>query len=129
MPSVMDQLKKLNEQREQLLEGAKKEALDAIHAAIETLRELGFHYRVVEGEGTSVGNFTPSRKTGSRRTGIRQDVLKAVKGAKDGVSRSTLLEAMGAKGDKSAEQSISNALAALKKAGSLTADDGVYKAA
>ncbi len=64
--------------------------------------------------------------TGKRRTGIRDEVLAKVKAHPEGIARAPLLEEMGVKGDKSGEQSVSNALAALKKAGIITADDGVY---
>ena len=46
----------------------------------------------------------------------------------DGLTRGELLPAMNAHGDKAAEQSISNALAALKKAGRLTQGGKTYKA-
>ena len=47
--SVLDKLKALDEERAKLLEGAKKEALEAAHKAVATLNELGFQYRLVEG--------------------------------------------------------------------------------
>jgi hypothetical protein len=47
--SVLGKLKALDEERAKLLEGAKKEALEAAHEATAALNELGFHYRLVEG--------------------------------------------------------------------------------
>jgi hypothetical protein len=49
--SVLDQLKKLDEQRSSLLAGAKKEALDKAKAAVDELNTLGFSYSLVEGDG------------------------------------------------------------------------------
>lgn len=127
--SVLDQIRKLDEQKASLLQGAKKEALDAAHTAIKNLAELGFHYRLVQGDDYTPTVRAPRATGGTRRTGIRDQVLHLVNEQGDGITRSKLLEVMDAKGDKSAEQSISNALAALKKAGTLTAVGGVYKVA
>ena len=119
--SVLDQIRKLDEQKAKLLKDAKAEALAAAEKAIADLRELGFNYRLVLA-GTDTGN--PKK----RRTGIRDEVLASVKAHPKGFNRADLLEAMNVKGDKSGEQSVSNALSALKRAGTITTDDGVYKA-
>ena len=47
--SVLDELKALNEQREKLLEAAKREALEKAEKAVAELNGLGFHYSLVEG--------------------------------------------------------------------------------
>ena len=49
MTSVLEKLKALDEQRAQLLDGAKKEALDNAEKAVAELNELGFHYSLTEG--------------------------------------------------------------------------------
>jgi hypothetical protein len=49
LTSVLEKLKALDAQRAQLLEGAKKEALDNVEKAVAELNELGFNYRLVEG--------------------------------------------------------------------------------
>jgi hypothetical protein len=51
--SVLEKLKALDAQRAQLLEGAKKEALDNAEKAVAELNELGFHYSLVEGASTA----------------------------------------------------------------------------
>jgi len=61
-----------------------------------------------------------------RRGNVRDTVIAAIKAAPTGINRSDLLVQLGAKGDKAAEQSISNALANLKKAGTIDAKDGAY---
>jgi hypothetical protein len=53
LTSVLEKLKALDAQRAQLLEGAKKEALDNAEKAVAELNELGFHYSLVEGASTS----------------------------------------------------------------------------
>lgn len=52
---------------------------------------------------------------GPRKTGIKQQVLDLITQNPSGISRTQLLENMGAKGDKSLEGSIGNTLNALKK--------------
>jgi len=58
--SVLEQLKKLDEQRAKLLDGAKAEALKKAEEAVAELMELGFSYRLVEGDGPA------PKKRGSR---------------------------------------------------------------
>lgn len=121
--SVLDQIKQLEEQKAKLLETAKAEALAQAEAAIATLNELGFNYRIVEGNGANRAAPSPS----GRRSGVRADVLRVIEEHSDGINRGTILELMNAKGDKKAEQSISNALANMKKVGTIDLADGVYR--
>jgi len=53
LTSVLEKLKALDAQRAQLLEGAKKEALDNAERAVAELNELGFHYTLTEGATSS----------------------------------------------------------------------------
>ena len=117
--SILDQIKELEEQKNRLLEKARKEAVEKAEVAIAELNALGFNFRLVGGPSTS------GRK---RRTGVRQQVLNAIQDRPRCLSRADLLEKLGAKGDKSAEQSVSNALAALKKIKSISATNGTYRA-
>jgi hypothetical protein len=52
LTTVLEKLKALDEQRAQLLEGAKREALDNAERAVAELNELGFHYTLTEGAST-----------------------------------------------------------------------------
>jgi hypothetical protein len=65
LTTVLEKLKALDVERAQLLEGAKKEALDNAQRAVAELNELGFHYTLTEGASTST---TPraSRKAASQ---------------------------------------------------------------
>ena len=63
---------------------------------------------------------------GIRRSGVRKEVLAVVSGG-NGMSRGEILEAMGAKDDKKASSSISQALGALKKANSIGYDENNKK--
>ena len=71
---------------------------------------------------------TAPAKTGrrQRRPGQRAAVIAAIAKHTDGIARADLLEELGVKGDKSGEGSVSNALAALKKAGTVGYKDGKY---
>ena len=53
MTTVLETLKALDAQRAQLLDDAKKEALDSAEKAVAELNELGFDYRLVEGATTT----------------------------------------------------------------------------
>jgi hypothetical protein len=53
LTSILEKLKALDAQRAQLLEGAKKEALDNAEKAVAELNELGFDYRLLEGGGST----------------------------------------------------------------------------
>jgi hypothetical protein len=52
LASVLEKLKALDAQRAQLLDDAKKEALENAEKAVAELNELGFHYSLVEGATT-----------------------------------------------------------------------------
>jgi hypothetical protein len=60
--SVLEKLKALDVQRAQLLEGAKKEALDKAQKAVAELNELGFEYSLTEG-ATRAPRNKPSQAT------------------------------------------------------------------
>jgi hypothetical protein len=49
LTTVLEKLKALDAQRAQLLDDAKKEALDNAEKAVAELNELGFHYTLTEG--------------------------------------------------------------------------------
>jgi hypothetical protein len=54
LTTVLEKLKALDEQRAQLLDDAKKDALDNAEKAVAELNELGFHYSLTEGATTGV---------------------------------------------------------------------------
>ena len=120
MTTVTDieaQIAELEAQKRTLIADEKKSAIKKAQLAIDELNALGFNYSLVE-KGSA-----PSR---TRRTGIRQEVLAIIKEAAGDISRSDLLQKLEAE-TKSAQQSISNALAALKKSGEIEGERGVYR--
>jgi hypothetical protein len=63
--TVLEKLKALDAQRAQLLDDAKKEALDNAEKAVAELNELGFHYTLTEG-ATSPSPARAPRKASSQ---------------------------------------------------------------
>jgi hypothetical protein len=75
------------------------------------------------------GKRTPTKRTAApraRRGERRQAVLGVVQQHPDGLTRGEILNLMGVKGDKSGEQSVSNALMALTKQNQLGRREGKY---
>lgn len=112
----------------------KKRSCDAEIATIDReLAAISAYERVKTDGAPSTGIRRPGIRTnkargnGTRRSGIRQDVLNAIKSHPEGIGRADLLEAMGVKGEKSGEMSVSNALSALKKNMSIDNVEGKYK--
>ena len=54
--SVLEKLKALDEQRVQILKEAKSAALQKAQDAIGELRQLGFHYSLIESSGAPVAS-------------------------------------------------------------------------
>lgn len=70
----------------------------------------------------------PAKKTRRRRRSSRRNEIVRIIGASggDGIGRAGIILALNVKGDKSAEQSVSNTLSVLKKAGEVRHGDGKY---
>lgn len=69
----------------------------------------------------------PPKARRRRRTSRRAAIVAIIEAAgSDGIGRSGIIEQLNVKGDKSAEQSVSNALANLKKSGAVAHGDGKY---
>jgi hypothetical protein len=65
LTTVLEKLKALDAQRAQLLDDAKKEALDNAERAVAELNELGFHYSLIDGASPTTPARVP-RKTASQ---------------------------------------------------------------
>lgn len=127
-PSLIDQILELEAQKQALMTRAKSEALSQAEKAVADLNNLGFHYRLTETDTTEQPRkttTTPATRS-PRKGGVSEQVLAAIAAVPEGLPRAGVLSALGAN-DTKAEQSISNALSNLKKAGKLTVEGGVYK--
>lgn len=120
----------LTVQREKVM--AKREAIDAEIAEIDNKLsriEAYFNPAPIREPAPARKPRTVTATRAPRKAGIRDTVLSKIAESPDGISRKALLEAMDAT-DKNAEQSVSNAVAALTKEGKITAPSkGHYKAA
>lgn len=70
----------------------------------------------------------PAKKARRRRRSSRRNDIVRLIGASgsEGIGRAGIILALNVKGNKSAEQSVSNTLSALKKAGEVRHGDGKY---
>lgn len=66
-----------------------------------------------------------AKNTRAPRGAKREELLSLIEDSPN-LTRGEIIEKLGIKGDKAQEQSISNALATLKKAGVIAANDGKY---
>lgn len=120
---VAQERQRLERRRQQL--NAKKAELDEQLQAIEREFAAITAYEQVKAGKSSATSQSGSRRTG-RRSGRRQEVLNLIKGVSTGLTRGDLLERLNVKGERREEQSVSNALSALKRAGHLDQRDGKY---
>jgi hypothetical protein len=104
---------------------AKQDELQAQRATLETELEALETYEAARTGKTRKSKGASRAPRGSRQ----QSVLEFIAKNKKGIGRGGILQAMGLKGNKAGEQSVSNALSALKKAKKVTAKEGKYFAA
>jgi hypothetical protein len=118
---------------------AQKKINEELAAVDKELAAIDAYHSVRSGKGTMVSQPRSSRSTRKRaikrtkRSGTRQPrgsvqagVLKIIKSAKEGLTRGDIIGNLESKGNKSAEQSISNALSAMLKSKKIARKDGKY---
>jgi hypothetical protein len=117
---IIRERERLNKQREDILE--KQKQLDQELAVVNREIEAIDSYEAIKA-------CKPIKKTNAARTGKSSNVLQLLQSNSQGMTRGAIIDAMGVKGNKSEEQSISNALKFLKKQGTIKAEgDGTYLA-
>lgn len=114
---------RLTNRRESLLANQRQLAHDiaAIEAEFEAIKA---YERAKPGHKSNSAISTRAPRSGSKRTAVLELI-----GNNAGMSRGQLIDALGARGDKSAEMSISNALTALTKGSQVVREHGQYFAA
>lgn len=128
----MDISQVLNEERQRLLEqlaelSKQMKVIDAQAAKVQIeLNAIAAYESTKEGK-TVTRKTVNTRKSSTPQQGIRKIVLDIIASSTDGIKRGVLLEQSGAKGDKTKEQSITNAASALKRKGFITLENGLYK--
>ena len=117
----------LQKQREEV--EARRTAIDdelaVIQGKLDRIEAYFNPFKPEPPKNTRVPRPTGTRKP--RKAGVRDAVLAKIAENKDGISRKDLLAAMGAT-EKAMEQSISNAVSALKKESKISGEGGHYKA-
>ncbi len=101
----------------------------AKQAIEEELKAVNLEFDAINAYEATKSGKSVSTSTGSQRAprGARKkSVLSLLKNNPNGIGRGDILAELHAKGDKSAEASISNTLAGLKRAGDISLDDGKY---
>ena len=109
---------------------ANQAAIDKQLAAIEhELAALDAYHQVKTDTGRGApkrASKNAKRRAPGRRGAKRQAVLDCIQQHPNGLSRGEILVSMGVKGNRSAEQSVSNALSALKKSAKVNSRQGKY---
>lgn len=103
---------RLNKSREELMQ--KRSAVDDEIAVVDKeLRAISAY------ENAKTDKPARAKGTGTRRGSRTDGIIQLLTGNQEGMTRGELLDKMGLAGDKTGGQSISNALANMKKAGKL----------
>jgi hypothetical protein len=121
---------------------AERERLGKERSGIETkmgelraqLAEVDHKLGAIDAYETALNGKAPTKMMSRQRQGGKRagrgekqaQVLTLVEAAAEGVVRGDLIAKLGVKGSKSGEQSVSNALNALKKAGKIDSTDGKW---
>jgi hypothetical protein len=128
MTAAREALQTQREAAQAKLQAAQDE-LDTIDGKLDRI-EAYFNPRPATATVEPKASRKPRAATGTRKprkAGVRDEVLAKIAEHKDGIKRAELLTAMNAT-DKAAEQSISNAVSALKKDGKISGEQGLYRA-
>lgn len=123
LSEIDKQIAELEAQKKKLLAEQKDAALKKVMDAISELNKLGYNYSLTED-----GQAPTTTRT--RRPGVKNDVLAAIKASSTGLDRQGVLAALSAHDDQKLTNSISNALSQLKKSGAISHDTetGTYTA-
>lgn len=119
--------RRLDKRRSALL--TRRKQLDSELADVEREVAAVEAYETAKGMKSGPRKKSAARKGGRRGGSRRQSVVDLIAQHPEGIGRADILVALGVKGDKPAEQSVSNALTALKKNGQIAATDGKYRSA
>lgn len=103
---------------------AQQEAIDVQLADIDKELDAIAAYEQAK-SGKPARQPKAAKATRIPRGAKREELLSLIEDSPN-LSRGEIIEKLGIKGNKSQEQSISNALATLKKLGTITAKDGKY---
>ena len=118
---VARERERLGEKKKEI-QTRQKSLMDELTAVDREMEAIQAYEAAKEGKVVRIASSGTRAPRGAQRT----RVLDAVKSNPEGMGRADILEVLGVKGDKSGEQSVSNALSALKKARNIDSKDGKY---
>jgi hypothetical protein len=125
---IQSERDRLTRERE-TIRGQQRELEQKLTAIDREFQAIEAYEAAKSGKAVRGGSVSAGRTTRARRGSKREGILQAIKNAAGGLSRGELLSALGLKGDKSGEMSVSNALTALTKSNQVARREGKYHAA
>jgi hypothetical protein len=128
---IVKEREKLTTQRETLREQMAK--LEVELSGIDREMQAIDAYEIAKSGRTDMPRRGPARRRGTavvtaRRGSKREALLTVIRNNPNGLKRGEIIDKMGLKGDKSGEMSVSNALTALIKNGTIDRREGKYVA-
>ena len=129
----MDFSEQISSEKERLSK-ERDEAAKLLAETTERLQTLERQLQAIEAYEKIIGptsKAAPKKRrqpaTRKRNTNRTAAIREAIQNAPDGIDRKGIIEALGCKGDKSAEQAVSNTLANLKKSGAVSHEGRIYR--
>jgi Fe2+ or Zn2+ uptake regulation protein len=122
MAQMAEKLTDLMQQERERLTKRREEILHELSEVDTELSRIAAYF--------SAGKTTRSGKGNRQQRGtVQTTVLEIIQRIPNGISRGDIISTINSTGTKTSEQSISNALSALKKSKKITSQDGKYKTA
>src|SRR5215831_16994355 len=92
----------------------------------EELKEIDAELSRIDAYFSAGKPMRPAKANRQARGTVQATVLDIIRKVQSGITRGDIIATMNSTGAKASEQSISNALSALKKANKITAEHGKY---
>lgn len=127
----MADFKNLIEKERDRLTGLRDEALARRETINQEIATIDTELKAITAYETARVGKKATKKAGATRSGSRTDaIIELLNATPDGLARADILTRLGLKGNKTGEQSISNALNNMRKAGKIArTKDGLYTTA
>ena len=130
--TLAEQKRKLDKAKRDYEAAIEKIIKDLLAGRARMVKEHETALAQIDREIAELSGSVPTKRKSVRkvRVGISKNVLAEITKHPEGIKTAAILHAMKAKGNKSAEKSIGNALSRLKKTKAISrTKDGLYKAA
>lgn len=117
---IADEKNRLIKQKQKIADQVKELELE--------LKSIDVEIKAIEAYQAAKGGHKTALRAKRHRTSRRQQIVDII-ASNGGIGRAAIITTLGVKGNKSAEQSVSNALSAMKKSGAVKHTNGLYSAA